>query len=89
MHAFSEITSFALVSSVRAVGDIVADRSHIDATGSDAGTLPLSNRATEGRRHTSVLVRFIGIVAAIVFSVANVCFEDTFRVLTLEEVIRT
>lgn len=88
MLTLSKIAAFAFVSAVRTISHVVAHRSHVDAASCDSRTLPLTDRASEWRRNASVFMRLIRIVTAVVFSIANVGFEDALRVLALEEVVR-
>lgn len=88
MLTFSEIASFALVGTVWTIGDVVAHGSHVDASSGDSRALPLTDWTSERWCNTSVLVRLVGVVAAVVFSVTNVGLEDALGIVTLEEVVR-
>lgn len=75
---FSEIAAFSFISAIGTISDVITHRRHVDTTSGDFWALPLTSRATERRRHTSMFMRFVGIVAAIVFAITNVSLENAF-----------
>lgn len=89
MLTLSQITSESFVSSVRTVLNVVTHGSHVHAPSRNSRTSPLSMRTSQRWSYASMLDTLVGVVTAIVLTIADVRLVHALAVLALVEVVRT